>query len=195
MIRAGNPFMEQALGDGKIVYERASGIRQAEAAPPTKWSFKGGIAFVSHPLETARRWLAQAERNLAMARALLDAGFWSGVCFQAEQTAQMGLKAFLYLKGYRPILTHAVTELARQCVEEDTEFQVFPDQSGEIGEYYISTRYPDAVTPPAVPFEMFTEEEAQVALKYANGIVDIARAKIDAAVGDSPEPTETWEEV
>ena len=195
MIEAGNPFMEQALGDGKIVYERSSGIHQAEAAPPTKWSFKGGIPFVSRPLETARHWLVQAERNLAMARTLLDAGFWSGVCFQAEQTAQMGLKAFLYLRGHRPIFTHAVTELAQQCVEEDTEFQVFLDQSGEIGEYYISTRYPDAVTPPAVPFEMFTEQEAQVALKYAKAIVDIVRAKIEAAAGDCPEPTVAEEDV
>ena len=195
MIEAGNPFMEQALGDGKVVYERSSGIRQAEEAPPTKWSFKGGLAFVSRPVETARRWYIQAERNLAMARTLLDAEFWSGVCFQAEQTAQMGLKAFLYLRGYRPIMTHAVTELARQCVEEDTEFQAFVDQSSEIGEYYISTRYPDAVTPPAVPFEMFTEQEAREALKYASGIVDIVRAKIGAAADDSPEPTSPLEEV
>ena len=188
MIEAGNPFMEQALGDGKVVYDRASGVRQAEVAPPTKWSWKGGIAFVRRPLETARRWLGQAEHSLTVTRVLLEQNLWSDVCFHSEQTAQMGLKAFLYLRGHRPILVHAVSELALQCSEEDSDFLIFIDQSAEIEEYYLSTRYPDAVASPAIPFEMFTEQQAMEALGYAERIVEVVRAKIATASGDSSEP-------
>ena len=190
MVETGNPFMEQALGDGKVLYDRASGVRQAEVAPPTKWSFKGGIAFVFQPLRTARRWLVQAEQNIAITRTLMAEGFWAGACFHAEQTAQMGFKTFLYLRSYRPIMTHAVSELAQQCAEEDSEFLAFLDLSNKIEEYYLTTRYPDAVDAPAVPFELFTEQQAVEALGYAEQIVDAVRAKIAAASSDSPEPAQ-----
>ena len=194
MVEMGNPFMEQALGEGKVVYERTSGFRQAEVAPPTKWSKKGGIAFVRRPLVTARRWLSQAEQSAAMTRLLMDGGFWSGACFQAEQTAQMGFKAFLYFRGHSPILTHAVSELAQQCAEEDSDFLVFLEQSAMIEEYYLSTRYPDAVPAPGVPFEMFTEQLAIEALGYAEQIPGVVKAKIEADSGESTESAQGKEE-
>ncbi len=123
-----------------------------------------------------------------MTRLLMEGGFWSGACFQAEQTAQMGLKAFLYFRGHSPILTHAVSELAQQCAEEDSEFLVFLDQSAVIEEYYLSARYPDAVPAPAVPFEIFTEQQAIEALGYAEQVLGVVQAKIKA---DSDESTES----
>ena len=188
MVETGNPFMDQALGDGKVLYDRASGVRKAAVAPPTKWSWEGGIAFVFQPLATARRWLRQGERSLAVTRLLMHEGFWSDVCFHSQQTAQMALKAFLHLTGHRPLLTHSVGELVQQCAEEHSEFQVFTALSAEVEEYYVTTRYPDAVDSPAVPFEMFIEKQACEALGYAQEIVETVRAKVEAAGGLSQEP-------
>ena len=38
------------------------------------------------------RWLEQAEHQLEVTEALFERGFWSDVCFMAEQTAQMALR-------------------------------------------------------------------------------------------------------
>ena len=51
------------------------------------------------PHEQLRRWLEQAEHQLEVTDTLLESGFWSDVCFMAEQTAHMALKALLYGSG------------------------------------------------------------------------------------------------
>ena len=44
--------------------------------------------------------------------------------------------------------------------------------------YYLSTRYPDALPDPAIPFESFSARDARQALEFASEIVDTVRAKI-----------------
>ena len=75
------------------------------------------------PLETARRWLAQAEHSLGVSRSLLEGGFWAEACFHAEQTTQIAFKAFLYLKGRRFVNIHSDRQLATECKGEDEEFR------------------------------------------------------------------------
>ena len=130
------------------------------------------------PLETARRWVAQAENTLEMARNLSEGGFWSGACFQAEQTAQLALKAFLYLRGRRYITIHSVHALALECGTSDSRFLPFADYGMVLDRYYLTTRYPDALPAPAVPFECFTEAEARQALGYAAEMVQLVRAEV-----------------
>jgi HEPN domain-containing protein len=130
------------------------------------------------PLETARRWLAQAENSLSMTHTLLTTGYSAGACFHAEQTAQSALKAFLFFKGRRFVNIHSVRELALQSTQEDSEFSPFGDHGLFLDRYYLATRYPDALPDPAVPFESFTTQEAQQALDYATQIVDLVRSKI-----------------
>jgi HEPN domain-containing protein len=108
---------------------------------------------MKNPKETSRRWLAQAEYNLSMARSLLESGFWSGACFQSEQTAQLALRAFLYSKARRYILIHSIRELIQECGKEDAAFLALADYGGILDRYYLSTRYPDALPAPAIPFE------------------------------------------
>ena len=130
------------------------------------------------PLETARRWLAQAEHALGMTQTLLDHGFWSDTCFHAEQTAQLALKAFLYSRGRRFVSIHSVRELASNCEKEDADFSIFADYGMLLDRYYLSTRYPDALPEPAIPFESFSEQEAVKALGYATEMVEMVRAKV-----------------
>ncbi len=65
---------------------------------------------MKRPLETARRWLAQAEHSLSVGRLMLDNDLWAKACFEAEQTAQLALKAFLYRVGRRSVAIHAIRE-------------------------------------------------------------------------------------
>ncbi|MCH8205663.1 MAG: HEPN domain-containing protein [Chloroflexi bacterium] len=136
---------------------------------------------MKRPLESARRWLAEAEHNLQVTRTLLENSLWSKVCFEAEQTAQLALKAFLYGRGRRDVRIHSIGELVAECGKEDGDFLTLLNQGKVLDKYYLSTRYPDALPPPAVPFESFTEEEGLQALAYAEEIVAVASAKIPQA--------------
>lgn len=139
---------------------------------------------MKQPLETAQRWISQAENNLAMARTLFDNRFWSGTCFQSEQTAQVALKAFLFFRGRRYVRIHSVRQLALECAREDDEFSGLVPHGAVLDRYYLSARYPDALPNPAIPFESFVEHDALQALDFASEIVDAVRAKI------SVEPSE-----
>ncbi len=44
-------------------------------------------------------WLAQAERNLQMARALLKEEIFEGACFHCQQAAELAAKALLESRG------------------------------------------------------------------------------------------------
>ena len=137
------------------------------------------------PLETGRRWLAQAEHSLSMAQLILDGGFWAGACFQAEQTAQLALKAFLFLKGRRYVNIHSVRTLVLECGKEDPSFLPLEDHGSFLDRYYLTTRYPDALPAPAIPFQSFTEGEARQAIDHASEIVGLARDKFPTDSGDS----------
>lgn len=130
------------------------------------------------PLETARRWLAQANDCLGQGRALLESSFWAGACFQAEQASQMALKAYLFWRGRRFVQIHSVRTLAQECVREDAAFLPFEDYGIILDRYYLATRYPDVLPAPAVPFESFTQSEARQALAYAAEIVELVQDRV-----------------
>jgi HEPN domain-containing protein len=115
---------------------------------------------------------------LAIVRTLIENGFWADVCFHAEQTAQLALKAFLYGTGRRYVQLHSIRELAEECAKEDEAFLEFVSRCGVLDRYYLSTRYPDVLSAPAVPFESFVEQEAIDAQGFASEFVNTVRAKI-----------------
>ncbi len=122
--------------------------------------------------------MAQAEHSLRVSQLMFENALWSEVCFKAEQTAQLALKAFLFSKGRRFVYIHSISELASECSKEDDNFLRFKEEGKILDGYYISTRYPDALPDPAVPFESFTEEQAHQALAISGEIVELVRAKI-----------------
>jgi HEPN domain-containing protein/predicted nucleotidyltransferase len=176
MQEEGNPFIEQALSDGIVLYDKAGeGINGVPITLPsgTRESY-----FMKKPLETARRWLAQAEHNLIMTRSLLDNGFWAGTCFQAEQTAQLVLKAYLFLQGRRFVNVHSIPTLAQECSQYDAAFLPIIEHGVVLDRYYLSTRYPDTLPAPAIPYQSFTEQEAQQALGYVTEMVTLVKTRI-----------------
>lgn len=120
----------------------------------------------------SKRWLDQAQHDLESARNNLEkVEFYSDACFMAEQSSQKALKAFLLFKGVRYILSHSVMELARLCAEYDENFKKFIEYGMVLDKYYIPTRYPDALAPPAVPYKSYIRKEAKEAVGYAEEII------------------------
>jgi len=121
--------------------------------------------------EAARRWLRQAEHDLAITRGPEQRGDSSDACFMAEQAAQKALKAFLIGHGHRSVPIHVVAQLAERCAQLDPAFAVHITAGCVLDQYDIPTRYPDALAPPAVPFASYTQERGMTAVAAAQAIV------------------------
>lgn len=121
--------------------------------------------------EAALRWLRQAEHDLAIARGHRQRGDYSDAYFMAEQAVQKALKAFLIGHGHRSVPIHSVAQLVERCAQLDPAFAVHMTAGRVLDQYYIPTRYPDALAPPAVPFESYTQEQGTTAVAAAQAIV------------------------
>ena len=130
------------------------------------------------PLETAGRWLAEATHSLEVTRLLFDNSLWSDVSFKSGQTSRLALKAYLYGTGKRSIYIHSIGGLLSECGKDDEDFNKLRDRGVTLDKYYLSSRYPDALPPPAIPFESFTIDEASQAIDIATEIVAMVRARV-----------------
>ncbi|MEW5768561.1 MAG: HEPN domain-containing protein [bacterium] len=120
----------------------------------------------------ALRWLKQAEYNLQVAENNLNAKLYSASCFMSEQSAQVALKAYLIFKTGRPVLwVHSVKKLAENCLQYHDKFKEIVECGKILDRYYIPTRYPDALAPPAVPYEIYTVKDAEEAVDFARKII------------------------
>ncbi|MEN3044704.1 MAG: HEPN domain-containing protein [Candidatus Hydrothermales bacterium] len=128
--------------------------------------------------EEALRWLKQGEYNLRVAESNLKEGFYSASCFMSEQSAQMALKAYLIYKTGRYTILHSIKRLAEECLKYEKEFNKMIEYGKILDRYYIPTRYPDALAPPAIPAEIYTEKDATEALNFAKEILELVSQKI-----------------
>ena len=126
----------------------------------------------------AYRWLEQAKYDLRAAKRLFEQRDYSNTCFFAEQAGQKALKAYLYAAGERYVWEHSLFKLALKCRAYESAFEEVADYGKILDRYYLTTRYPDALAPPAVPYESFTEGDAQDALRYATCIVELVDQKV-----------------
>ena len=132
------------------------------------------------PRETALRWFRQAEHDLTMA-GRLEQESPADARYFAEQASQKCLKAFLYFRGERNPSEHSVAQLARRCSEKDPEFDRFIMIGTAMDQYYIPTRYPDALPDPAVPFESYSGSQSAEAVRLASEMVELVKRKIQEA--------------
>jgi HEPN domain-containing protein len=131
--------------------------------------------------EAALRWLRQAEHDLAIARGHQERGDFSDACFMAEQAAQKALKAFLIAYGQRSVPIHSVAQLTEHCAQVDPAFTVHITAGRVLDQYYIPTRYPDALAPLAVPFESYTQEQGITAVTATQAIVALVARNLRPA--------------
>ncbi|MCC5805859.1 MAG: HEPN domain-containing protein [Opitutales bacterium] len=110
----------------------------------------------------SRDWLAQAKNDLAWGEATTAAGFHAQACFIAQQVAEKSLKAIAYFRGAALVKGHSVLSVARELAVNGE----LKSAARRLDQYYIPTRYPDA-QPDGAPFEFFSREQAEEALKLA----------------------------
>ena len=130
--------------------------------------------------EEALMWLKQAEYNLRVAQSNLKSRLYSASCFMSEQSANVALNAYLVFKTSRPVSRiHSVKKLAEICLQYDEEFKEIIEYGKILDRYYIPTRYPDALAPPAVPYEIYTAKDAKEAVSFARKIIDKVKREFE----------------
>lgn len=133
---------------------------------------------MKNPEQQASRWLRQVEHDWTVAESDFQRDFYSDCCFMCEQAAQKAMKAFLYAQGERAIAEHSIGGLMKRAITYERDFQLLLEKARMLDQYYIPTRYPDAMADPAVPFESYAREQASQALAFAREIVDLVKRKI-----------------
>ena len=109
----------------------------------------------------------------------------------AQQSAEKSLKALLYARGFRRILTHSVYELIREVGQFDPSF---PDQKAgakALDSACIMARYPDSIV--GSPTPSYNGEDAGECIGYADSICSAAKCspgdrRGPGSRGDDPVP-------
>jgi len=125
--------------------------------------------------ETASRWLTFAREDLQVAEVVLTEGIHNQVCFHAQQCVEKALKSALVRQGRVPPRTHSITDLLSLFPED--WLADLRDDLGNLDDFYIPTRYPDAL-PGTLPEGLPGEVEAEEALTLARAVLD--RLDIDS---------------
>ncbi len=125
---------------------------------------------MKNPKQEAQRWLKQSEYDLGEAKRSLEHKSYSYACFFAEQSAQKSLKALLISHGERFITIHSIAELIKEATKFNESLSALMEEGKKLDRYYLSSRYPDALPEPAIPFESYTSDEAQEAVAIAKKI-------------------------
>jgi HEPN domain-containing protein len=130
--------------------------------------------------EEARRWLAQAENDLAFTEHATRGGFHAQACFHAQQVAEKAVKAVHYLRGARVVMGHSVDGLLEALERAGLPVKELRPLAAQLDLHYIPTRYPNGL-PGNLPFEVYTGRQANDALASARRIVAFAREQVERA--------------
>ncbi|MGB9591453.1 MAG: HEPN domain-containing protein [Candidatus Kryptoniota bacterium] len=122
----------------------------------------------------AERWWKTAKEDLEAAKILKDYGKYSQACFLCQQSAEKSVKAMWFFIGEDP-WGHSVQKLLMEFPKNDTSLNIdeLVPKSSYLDKFYIPTRYPNGL-PDLTPGQVYTEEEAQLAIQYALFFLDIA---------------------
>jgi HEPN domain-containing protein len=123
------------------------------------------------PGREGRRWLAQAENDLAFATLASRERFFAQACFNAQQAAEKALKALLYARGAEQVLGHSVADLIAECARLDRGFTALAGRVTPLDQFYVATRYPNTL-PGGIPAEAFGQADAARALAMAGEVLE-----------------------
>jgi len=125
----------------------------------------------------ARLWLRQAEDHYRFARAALTGNFHAQCCFIAQQVAEKATKAVHYQLGVRTVTGHSIHVLLRKLNARAGVTEELLQIGGQLDQYYVSTRYPDAL-PGVAPRDAFSRDQAGSALRAAGKVLRWARTQL-----------------
>lgn len=129
------------------------------------------------PGDEARRWFEQAQHDLADARYMAEGGRHNVACFLAQQAAEKALKAVLYAGGAESVWGHSVEALCREAAEDDLDFAAVAPELAPLDQYYIPTRYPNAL-PGGIPSRAYVAEDARRAIALAERTLALVASKL-----------------
>lgn len=122
-------------------------------------------------------WLDKAAEDLTVAHLVLTEAHYSHVCFLSQQCLEKALKAFLLETTKKYPRTHRLVDLLGACAEIDPTFADFLPDCTIIDQYYIPTRYPDAV-PGGLPGGLPGQSEAEEAITIAEKIIEFVQQQM-----------------
>ncbi len=131
---------------------------------------------MKNPEQTSLRWLKEAASTLESAKKIFSRNEdYNLVCFLSEQASQKALKSVAYFDGARTVPIHSVRELLKLSSEKHPELSALMSDGAKLDQYYLSTRYPDAVAEPAIPSEIFSSDQAEETLRIAEKIFSVSK--------------------
>lgn len=121
--------------------------------------------------EEAIRWFKQAKADLGSARDSLKTSHFEWACFQAQQAGEKALKAYLYQRGFRAVLTHSVRDLLAESAKNEKSFLSLLEEGRYLDTFYIPSRYPNGLPGNNVPAEFYTKKDAETCINSADLIL------------------------
>lgn len=94
--------------------------------------------------ERSADWIKQAKRDLEMAKAARESGFYEWSCFIAQQSAEKAVKAVYQSKGGSAI-GHGIGPLLRGLGHRAPAPATIMKAAKTLDGYYILSRYPDGM--------------------------------------------------
>lgn len=122
---------------------------------------------------------SQARRNLENARYEAQGRFFEWACFSAQQAAEMALKAILHRQSVEPA-GHGIVHLLK-IVSTDVPTELYLSGT-TLDKFYFPERFPAGWTEGA-PGEFITEEDSQIAIECAEGILGFCLGLLDKGDG------------
>lgn len=117
----------------------------------------------------AKDWLAQAHRDLELARHAAGGGFHEWACFAAQQAAEKAVKALVAaLNG--EARGHAIVAMVGSLPERARFPEDLVDAARRLDRHYIPTRYPNGFDRGA-PRDYFTATDSAEAIADADRIL------------------------
>jgi len=124
----------------------------------------------------AHDWLAQADRDLALAVTARAAGSFEWACFAAQQAAEKAVKAVILSRGGEP-WGHSVLALLAALPEGVAVEDRLRDNARALDKLYIPTRYPNGFDQ-GKPADYFTDRDAAAALQQADDVIAFCRRHV-----------------
>lgn len=131
-------------------------------------------------MDRSKDWLAQSEHVLKEAKWCLKGEFYDGVCFLAQQSAEMAVKALCQFKKVE-CWGHSIYKVLNELGQEVNIPYTIINLAKRLDKYYIPTRYPNGFESGA-PKDYYTKDEAEEALKYAEDILTFCKECIQESV-------------
>jgi HEPN domain-containing protein len=126
-------------------------------------------------MNRSRDWFAQAEKDLAHAKAAQNDGSHEWACFAAQQAAEKAVKA-LHLKHGQEASGHVIARLVAELPTSTGAAELI-ERGKVLDNFYVATRYANG-HPEGAPFEHYGTLQSEQAIRYAGEILEFVRARL-----------------